>query len=68
MDEGVLHAWGEACVAYHARFASYGARSAARAHRRAYLQGLRGSAERKNGWQRAEAARCRARPCRPSMP
>jgi SRSO17 transposase len=55
MDEATLAAWVEAFAAYHARFAGFFARSEARRHSRLYVQGLLGSAERKNGWQLAEA-------------
>lgn len=46
----------EAFAAFHARFAARFARAEVRERSARYLQGLLGPAERKNGWQLAEAA------------
>jgi SRSO17 transposase len=56
VEETGLDGWADAFAAYHARFASYFARSEARERSARYLHGLLGAVERKNGWQLAEAA------------
>src|SRR5438270_10563716 len=56
MDEPDIDAWGEAFLAFHARFAPHFSRQETRERSARYLHGLLGPVERKNGWQLAEAA------------
>lgn len=52
----VVREWSEQLEALHQRLASYFARVEPRRRVRAYLEGLLGGAERRNGWNLAEAA------------
>ncbi len=55
MIEEELEQWQDEFDAFHARFADLFERSESREQARKYLRGLLGQAERKNGWQVAEA-------------
>ena len=54
VDVAEVTAWAEGLTALHARIARHFVRSEPRGRALAYLKGLLGNVERKNGWQLAE--------------
>lgn len=56
MVQAEIGGWAEAVEGLHARLAPYFARTEPRRRARAYMEGLLGRAERRNGWHLAEAA------------
>lgn len=56
MVQAEISGWAEAIEGLHERLAAHFVRAEPQQRVRAYLEGLLGRAERRNGWHRAEAA------------